>query len=245
MKHNNTYIFIYSSAMVLIVAAILSAFAYNLKPFQDKNREIEKKQDILKSVKISSTPTDAEGLYDKHLIEAFITNSKGEKVEFVTVMNKKYTAFDIDLKKEYKKNIEERNLPLYRLTKNDSTFLVIPLRGAGLWGPIWGYISVIEKETADGVQLNEVYGATFDHEGETPGLGAEISGDKFQKQFVGEEIFTEAGKLVGVKVVKGGAKPNDLHGVDAVTGGTITSNGVTAMLETCIDSYETYLTSQK
>jgi len=245
MKHNNTYIFIYSTVMVLLVAAILSAFAYNLKPFQDKNKEVEKKQDILKSVNIASTVETAETLYDQYITTSFITDAEGGVIDSIEVVNKWYTPFEIDLKKQYKKNKQERKLPLYKATKNDSTFLVIPLRGAGLWGPIWGYMSILEEKTPEGIKYSKVYGATFDHEGETPGLGAEIANLPFQDQFNGKEIMNDNGKLVGIKVLKGGAKEGDLHGVDAITGGTITSNGVTSMLETCLDSYETFLKTQK
>lgn len=245
MKHNNTYIFIYSTVMVLLVAAILSAISFNLKPFQDKNKEIEKKQDILKSVNIESSVENAESLYDQYVTASFITDAEGSMIDSIELINKWYTPFDIDLKKQYKKKKSERKLPLYKAAKNDSVFLVIPMRGAGLWGPIWGYISILEEKTENGIIYSKVYGATFDHEGETPGLGAEISTSIFQAQFNGKEIIDTNGKLVGIKVLKGGAKEGDLHGVDAITGGTITSNGVTSMIETCLDSYETFLKSQK
>ena len=88
--------------------------------------------------------------------------------------------------------------------------------------------------------MNTVSGASFGHKAETPGLGAEINTEDFQKQFVGEKIFDESGNFVSVKVIKGGAAPEDLHGVDAVSGGTITSNGVTEMLRRTLASYIPY-----
>jgi Na+-transporting NADH:ubiquinone oxidoreductase subunit C len=88
--------------------------------------------------------------------------------------------------------------------------------------------------------MNTVYGASFGHKSETPGLGAEIDTEAFQKQFRGKKIFDESGKFVSVKVIKGGAAPEDLHGVDAISGGTITSNGVTEMLQRTLNNYTGY-----
>ena len=110
---------------------------------------------------------------------------------------------------------------------------IIPLRGTGLWGPIWGYISLDND-------MNTVYGAVFDHKAETPGLGAEINRDFFEKPFNGKRIFDLEGDFVSIAVVKGGAKENDYHGVDGISGGTITSDGVTAMLKERLDKYLPY-----
>ena len=107
------------------------------------------------------------------------------------------------------------------------------MRGKGLWGPIWGYVALEDD-------MNTVHGASFGHKGETPGLGAEIETAAFQQQFVGEKIFDESGKFVSVRLVKSGANPDDKHAVDAVSGGTITSNGVTEMLHRTLGYYVSY-----
>ena len=108
-----------------------------------------------------------------------------------------------------------------------------------MWGPIWGYIAL------DG-DMNTIHGASFGHKSETPGLGAEIETKAFQQQFVGEKIFDASGDFISVKVVKGGAAPQDLHGVDAISGGTITSNGVTEMLQRTLGHYVPFFkTKQK
>jgi Na+-transporting NADH:ubiquinone oxidoreductase subunit C len=88
--------------------------------------------------------------------------------------------------------------------------------------------------------FNTVFGTTFDHKGETPGLGAEINQDWFEQPFIGKQIFAEDGKLVSILIVKGGAKPDDIHGVDAISGGTITSKGVEKMLLDNLTNYEAY-----
>lgn len=232
MEHSNKYIFIYSTILVVVVAAVLSFTAYTLKPIQKKNVEIEKKQDILKSVGIASTPQNAEELYNSYIKEALVVNTQGEIVEG--------NAFTMKLKEIYNTPRNERTLPLYKAAKGDSTFLIIPLRGKGLWGPIWGYISFLENKK-DAVAYNKVYGVTFDHKGETPGLGADINKGWFQAPFKNKSIYDENGNFVSVKVLKGGAAPEDPHGVDAISGGTITSVAVQSMIDTCVSSYKAYL----
>jgi len=232
MNHSNTYIFIYSTVLVVVVAAILSLTATSLKPFQEKNKELEKKKDILKSVGVITDATQAEELYAKYITETAVVKN-GAEVEG--------DAFSINLKAENAKALAERNLPVYKAQKNDSTFLIIPLRGKGLWGPIWGYISLLEETAGGKTVYNNVYGATFDHEGETPGLGAEISTLAFQSQFKGKSILDESGAFVSVQVLKGNSGATNPHAVDAISGGTITSRGVSAMLYDCMEGYQTYL----
>jgi len=229
---SNTYIYTFSIVMVVIVALLLSMAALQLKPFQDKNIEIEKKQNILASVGISSTPADAVDLYAKYITETFTINNKGEKQEGVN-------AFTVDMKTELGKPASQRMLPVFVGTlDNGGKAFAVPLRGKGLWGPIWGYISLKPD-------LNTVYGTNFDHQGETPGLGAEITTEKFQKPFIGKTIFKDPADFVSIKVLKGGAPENDPHAVDAISGGTITSKGLEAMLDSCLVQYKTYFLNNR
>jgi len=229
---SNTYTYIFSASMVIIVALLLSVAAMKLKPFQDKNIEVEKKQNILAALNILSTPKDAVELYDKYITESYVVNSKGEKQTDID-------AFTVDMKVEVSNPISKRLLPVFVSTLDDGrNAFVIPLRGKGLWGPIWGYIS-FEKD------LNTIYGANFDHQGETPGLGAEIREKWFQKPFIGKKIFNDTDNFVSVKVIKGGADPSSLHEVDAISGGTITSKGLEAMIDSCLIAYKEYFILNK
>ena len=122
--------------------------------------------------------------------------------------------------------------------KNGKT--VVPIYGAGLWGPVWGYIA-FEKD------LKTIAGAYFDHESETAGLGAKIKDDPaFQAEFVGEKpAFTEANVF---DIVKGGSpKEGDAeimdNKIDAITGATMTSNGLDAAIDTWLGAYAKYFTS--
>jgi Na+-transporting NADH:ubiquinone oxidoreductase subunit C len=214
----------------VVVAVLLALAAIILEPYQAQNVKLEKMQNILSSIGIKSEAKEAEKLFNQYIKEQVVLNNKGQRVTGVT-------AFDIDLKKELDKartgEADKQLFPLFIFNKEGNTYYIIPVRGKGLWGPIWGYIA-LEGD------MNTVHGASFGHKGETPGLGAEINTEPFGKQFVGKKIFNESGEFISVKVVKGGAAPEDLHGVDAISGGTITSNGVTEMLHRSLNSYVPY-----
>jgi Na+-transporting NADH:ubiquinone oxidoreductase subunit C len=230
-KDSNKATFLFSSGMVVAIAVMLSVAAISLGPYQQKNIRIEKMRNILSSVAIEAEAKEAETLFTQYITKQVVLNNKGEEVKGDVA------AFDIDLKKETDKaktgNQDKQLFPLFVCNKDGKSFYIIPVRGKGLWGPIWGYLS-LESD------MNTIYGASFGHKSETPGLGAEIETERFQKEFTGKKIFDEAGNFVSVKVVKGGAVPGDLHGVDAVSGATITSNGVTEMFKRTLGSYVNY-----
>ena len=127
----------------------------------------------------------------------------------------------------YAQHITETQLPDGKPYFSFDGGVVIPLRGTGLWGPIWGYMALDPE--------GNVLGAVFDHKGETPGLGGEISTDKFAARFVGKKMDTQPIQL------KKHADKEDKYQVDAISGGTMTSNGVTAMLQSAFDDYASLL----
>jgi Na+-transporting NADH:ubiquinone oxidoreductase subunit C len=232
---SNSYTFLYSTAIVLVVASGLAIVSTALQPAQIRNVEVEKKQNILSSLRVQSDRTNAEKLYSEYITESYTLNTSGEKVGGID-------PFAINLREEMKKSPSLRNLPVFVAVKSDTSFLVIPVYGKGLWGPIWGYVSFQKEQvtTAGLPHFNTIYGVMFDHKGETPGLGAEINQPFFQKPFRGKKIFDDKGVFVSVDVVKGGANPASPHEVDAISGGTITSKGLQAMLDSCLVSYQTY-----
>jgi Na+-transporting NADH:ubiquinone oxidoreductase subunit C len=237
-KQSNLYIFLYSSVMVIIVAALLSLASTALRPFQQKNIETEKKLDILKSVgrasDVDSAPNKHEYVgneFNTVIVEQLVVNRNGEKVQGVD-------PFTVDLKVEFEKPSDKQNLPVFVAQMDDgSKKYILPLLGRGLWGPIWGYISLNDD-------YNTVYGASFAHKSETPGLGAEIANADFQSQFKGKQIFKDD-QFVSISVIKGGAQPSNPHGVDAVSGGTITSQGLEDMLISCLEGYQEFFKNQK
>ena len=230
-KNSRPFTFLFAIIMVVVVAVLLALAAIILGPYQAQNVKLEKMQNILFSIGIKAEAREAEKLFNQYIKEQIVLNNKGEKV------SGDINAFDIDLKKELDKaragEGDKQLFPLFVINKEGNNYYVIPVRGKGLWGPIWGYIAM------EG-DMNTIHGASFGHKGETPGLGAEINTEAFQQQFVGKKILDDSGNFVSVKVIKGGAAPQDPHGVDAVSGGTITSNGVTEMLHRTLGNYRPY-----
>lgn len=229
-RNSNNYTFIYASVMVILVAAILSIAAIALKPMQNKNTEIEKKQNILASVNIETTAKDAEQVYAEKIVNSYVVNSEGEVVDG--------DAFNIDLKVQKAKPLEQRQLPVFECQTETGLKYILPLRGAGLWGPIWGFVALNDD-------MNTIFGANFDHQGETPGLGAEISTSAFEEQFTGKSIFDATGKLVSIIVAKSSESAPEEHKVDGISGGTITSKGLEQMLLDDLTSYQKFITRKK
>lgn len=250
--NSNKYTFIFATVMVVVVASLLALASESLKPMQKANVANEKRQNILNSIGVSVSAAEAQEAYDKYLVDAVVLNGNGE------VIDAEVGAFDIDVLKDYKAGLsniykanagdmeamrsaltsfEENgaNYPLFILNKDGEDVYVVPVVGTGLWGPIWGYITI----ASDG---ETVVGAIFDHKSETPGLGAEINQPSFQRPFEGKKIFDESGEFTGVKVKKGGADGSS-HAVDAISGGTITSNGVSEMIVRTLGIYKPYLRS--
>ncbi len=245
--YSNSYVFRYAAIMVLLVAAVLSAAALVLKPAQDRNIAVAKMQGILAAAHIEATAKNAEELYAGSITEEIVIDKSGEVTslyrngQFETGDTR---AFSVDLKKELynKATGKDFKLPIYVADKDGDRIYIIPLLGKGLWGPIYGNIAL-------GGDFNTIKGATFGHDKETPGLGAEIELDFFENQFIGKKILDDAGNFTSVKVVKGGAAvlppQQQIHGVDAISGGTITSNGVSDMLQSNLENYIGYINKHK
>lgn len=236
MEHSNKYIFIYAIIMVVVVAVSLSIVAVQLKPAQEDNIRIEKMQNILASVNVPIAEVPKKqviDIYHKYITSVIGVNSKGEVVE-----QDAEKIFAIELANELKKPVEQQVLPVYTATlDNGDTAYIVPLRGKGLWGPVWGYVSFK-------TDFNTIVGTMFDHKSETPGLGAEINQPSFMEPFKGKKIFDPDGTFTSIEIVKGGALPGNIHGVDAISGGTITSKGVQKMLLDNLNNYQAYFKKQ-
>ncbi len=207
--NSNAYIILYSTVMVIIVATLLALAALGLQKRQYENELNEKKQAILASLSASDQRYD-------EFIDAYVVDKNGARIDGEDV----FTLLN-DLPGAYAAG----KFPVFEARDGR---VVVPVTGMGLWGPIWGYVA-LEKD------MNTVAGVIMAHKGETPGLGAEISTAKYQANFVGKTIF-EGDKFVSVTLRKGGAK-DPAHEVDAISGGTKTSDGVTAMLYNSLANY--------
>lgn len=231
-KESNSYTFLFAAIMVVVVASALAFTATSLKPLQDSNIEKEKMQNILSAVGIEVLREAAPESFKTYIKQQLALKADGSVDETAD-------AFTIELQKELKKPVAAQRFPLYIADIDGATYYIIPLRGAGLWDAIWGYMALQDD-------MNTVKGVSFDHKGETPGLGAEITQKWFQERFIDEKILSASGAFVGVSVVKGYKGGNDKNdnSVDAISGATITSTGVTNMIQERIQHYIPYLKKQ-
>ena len=125
-----------------------------------------------------------------------------------------------------KEEAEKDGQKYYMCEIDGEDIIVVALKGMGLWGGISGYISIHGDETPT------VYGAYFNHESETAGLGAEIKDSQaWQEKFIGKKVFVDGSDThdVALSVVKKVEDPTTQ--VDCVTGATLTSNGVNDMIK--------------
>ena len=129
-------------------------------------------------------------------------------------------------------------MEVYVANLNGATKYILPLSGKGLWGGIGGYLALDEDK-------NTIYGVNFNHESETPGLGAKIVEPEFRSQFEGKHIRNAEGAVVSVAVLKAGKHAEGQEQVDAISGATITSSGVSTMLEVNLEEYKEFLNEGK
>lgn len=226
-KENNVYTVIYAAVLVVVVGFALALVYQALRPAQLENIANDTKKQILAAALIYPTEQNSVGkLYKKHISDSFCVNSKGEKIENAS-------ALEVNMSAEVKKPDNERVLPVFVCNSDKGIKYIVPVAGAGLWGPIWGYIAMDSNG-------KDIYGAYFGHQGETPGLGAEIERPAFSSQFEGKPIFGKDGSFQSVLVVKKGQEPSDRAYVNAVSGGTITSQGVQKMLSNSLEAYTAF-----
>ena len=222
--NSNSYTIIYASVMVIIVAFLLAFVNSSLRDLQGKNVELDTKKQILSSLGIREVQ-DAEAEFAKVVKADMVVAEDGSLTEY----NGKFvTAYE----KEFKENGRAH---VFVCELDGQTKYVVPVYGAGLWGAIWGYVSLNEDK-------NTVYGTYFSHASETPGLGAEIATEHFQDEFKNKQVLE--GESIALSVVKNGKVENPDFQVDGISGGTITSNGVDAMLKGCMAHYTKFLTSK-
>jgi Na+-transporting NADH:ubiquinone oxidoreductase subunit C len=232
-KESNVYTVTYAAIMTVVVAVSLAFVATSLQPKQYANQQLSTKMDILKAVGLEDLEKEeAARIYDERiegLVLGYDMNPVADTVN----------AVDIDLAKETKKKPEEQRYPLFVYRDGATTRYIVPLYGNGLWDKIWGYVAIEED-------FNTIAGISMDHKAETPGLGAEIKDnpDDYNQPFVGKKLYDENGEYVSVAMKKG-AITDPAHQVDAITGATITSDGVSDMLYEDVKAYLPYFQTLK
>ena len=225
-RESNVYTIVYASGMVILVALLLAFTSQSLQKKQQQNEAIDKMRQILRSINIDASNAEAENEYKKLITETFVVDASGNKTDG--------DAFETNLVDELAKPEAARKYPVYVATINGEQKYILSMSGTGLWGPIWGYISLNSDK-------NTVYGADFGHSGETPGLGSEIDKPEFGREFIGKHIFNKENQFVSIAIVKPGKTAIGQDYVDGISGGTITSQSVHTMLETSIGAYTEFL----
>lgn len=224
-KNSNVYIITYTVVMVVIVGALLATLATALKPQQDANVLNEQKVSIMKAF------GEADANFDEVVTMGRLTGGEFVAVDSANTADVQAIFDLLGNRKALSEATDE--LPIFLLEKDGVSKYVLPMVGKGLWGDIWGYVSLQKSE--DNVLIT---GIVMDHAGETPGLGAEITTATVQSAFEGKALYNAEGEFA-VRMQKGGAQNE--HQVDAITGGTKTCDGVNAMLQTSISKYESLL----
>ena len=243
--NKNSYTIIYSIVMVVVVAAVLAFVSLSLKDKQNENISNEKKQYLLASVGLG-----ADANFDSVIKSAVVVDGNGKIINTADSDVAKSEAFAISTSEQNTKikalatlapeaheaAKAELRLPVFIADLPDgSQAYIFSAYGAGLWGPIWGWLSLK-------TDFSTIVGVKFDHQGETPGLGAEIATPKFSNQFIGKEIFAN-GEFTSVAIVKGGVKEGSTNQVDAISGGTITSKALEASILNWFEAYLPYIKS--
>ena len=221
--NSNSYTIIYAAIMVVIVAFLLAFVSSSLKDIQNANVKNDTKKQILSAINVTDVK-DADAEFAKYEVKDMLVQADGT-----------LAAYEGEFNTSFKGEIAENRLHVFERKVDGATKYIVPVYGAGLWGPVWGYVALNDDK-------DTVFGVYFNHAGETPGLGAEITTPKFQAPFVGKKVL-ENGE-VGLSVVKAGkvAKPD--YEVDGISGGTITSQGVDAMLKDCLKLYKPFLSNK-
>ena len=227
---SNRHTYLFAGVMVITIAFVLSFTSESLKELKADNVKKEKMQNILFAAGINVSRDESEELYTQYIIEELSLKNNGDIDDSVS-------AFNINLALEIKKDINNQRFPLYVANIDDNRYYIIPLRGNGLWNAIWGYIALKED-------VNTIKGVSFGHQAETAGLGAEITEDWFTNSFVDEKILNNNGDFVGVYVTKTNNDPENIdkndNEVDAISGATITGDGVADMIKERLENYLPY-----
>ncbi|RYM32914.1 NADH:ubiquinone reductase (Na(+)-transporting) subunit C [Brumimicrobium glaciale] len=235
-KDGNGYTFAFSIILVIVVGVILSSLSIGLGPLKKANVEVKKKMNILSALGVESTRKDGSEKYDQFILDSYVISHDGTLQENLP---EEKQAFSLDVQKQNRDKtvqVNDRLYPIFEAEKDGEKLFVLPVVGKGLWGPIWGFIALADD-------YETIVGTSFDHKGETPGLGAEISQSFFENRYNGEKIANN-GSFTPIKVVQNGSGFEDQK-VDGITGGTITSKGVEKMVNETMEVYYKYFSKNK
>ena len=222
--NSNVYTIVYASVMVIIVAFGLAFISESLKDRQEANVANDKRGQILAALNIREVD-DVQAKFDEVVLKDIVVDVNGKVLQ-------EEGGFNVESKDITAKDDAAKKLPVYVSKVGNDTLYVFPLYGRGLWGGLWGYLALKPD-------FKTVYGAYMSHEGETAGLGARIVETQFQEKFQGKIAYTDSAYNEVVLGVKKKVEAPESE-VDAITGATLTSNGVDEMFKTSLAPYKQY-----
>jgi Na+-transporting NADH:ubiquinone oxidoreductase subunit C len=239
--HGTTYVLGFTAAVCIVCSLAISGAALGLRPLQQKNIEIDKKKNVLAAAGLNVTKEQVLATFEAK-VKAKVVDLKAGTYSAKTVaeLTDKQLAADI-----YRMSDADANLrPVYLVGEGAEQVTIIPMAGKGLWSTVYGFLALKTDR-------NTVKGVTFYKHGETPGLGAECDKEWFTSNFVGKTLKNDAGKPV-FGVAKGKANtPNCKrfggieHCVDGMSGATITSTGITELVQRATRDYSAFFAAQK
>lgn len=211
----------------LVCAALVSVSAVQLKPLQTANKLLDKQTKILEAAGLLELAgKEIVPTYNKFVVAKMIDLETGKFIEGNPDMfEERRDARDVTKSVKPTNDIaginRKANSAVVYLVRNGAGTIdtvILPIVGSGLWDLMYGFIGLE-------VDLNTVKSVVYSDHKETPGLGAEVLNPKWKALWPGKKMFDEQGDIA-IQIVKGGAKSGDIHGVDALSGATLTSNGV-------------------
>ena len=229
----------------VICSLVLATVSSSLKDLQMANKKADMQYNVLKALKIEDLEIMNEkgkriisnedmAAFFKDNITGKVLDADGKIVDGLSPDNLKSN----DIKKK-------KTNPLYIYTYKDAegkehTKYAIHVSGMGLWSTIRGFLALEEDKAT-------ISGISFYEHGETPGLGAEITTDRFQDQYKGKKIADDGGNFATVTVLKGVGNDvsGNYHDVDGISGATMTTNGVTDMFTDELQNYTSYFNKIK
>lgn len=245
-RDSNSYTIIYASVMVVLVAIALALTAISLKSRKDNNKRIDKMEQILRAINVDKGKIGDKNVldvYKSYIVKEILIDLDGNVKNEANGDNiSKSEAFDIDTELVFKKikqgDTSKAQLPVFVALVDSKYYYVLPMNGAGLWDKIWGYIAV------DAENHSTVFGIDFGNKGETPGLGGNMSTPEFSQKFLNKDLYKN-GEFRSIRVVKKGVEIEGTDKVDALSGGTLTSNGIDEMIKNSVSSFTKFLENYK
>ena len=254
MQHSTRYILLFAAAVCAICSVFVSGAAVMLEERQQENVALDVQKQVLVVAGLmeegeSISREEAGQRFEDNIVADVIDLASGAVLEGVDpeTFDQRKAAKDPDTSKVAPPNAAKvRRIPnqgqVYRVVQDgELRAIIVPISGQGLWSTLYGYLALAADSRT-------IMGITFYEHGETPGLGGEVDNPRWKALWKGRKAFDASGNPV-IDVKKGVAGPADTdpYNVDGISGATITSRGVGALVRFWLgdDGFGPYLKAQR